>query len=701
MVRPRTLVLLYIFVLSPTLVTPQSMPRVYTVENTCPECPKPYFPSFAELPEIQYLPDPFAWADGRGRIENFSDWRVRRAEISALVQQYEIGWKPQPPLPGNLQATLINDTLRVTITEGTTSITIRAIVKMPTSGVGPYPAVIGVGWSGTGSLPSDIFTSRGIATIQYLFSDVAPWTQSARGLGNFYKLYPDTKVGYFTAWAWGVSRIIDGLERIPNSNIDLQRLAITGCSFAGKIALFSGALDERIALTIAQEPGGGGDATWRFSQTLGSSVEILSNAQSYFWYHQDLSQFNNAVTKLPFDHHQVMALIAPRALLVIGNPSMVWLAEESGYVGCRAAHQVWNALGVPDRFGFSKVGHSDHCVLPVVQRPEVIAFVEKFLLGIDTVNTNVAIHPGYTTNLSPWIPWSTPTLRNDTSYFGRTTLITPNNVMIDPDSLTLFVWQRKPEAERYYIQFSLSPLFTTTFASDSTTDTLIAKTGFVKGKKLYWRVRVKTTEGKYGPWSDFLSFTTKIPLPPKVVLAGIKQASPTRNDFLFRWRKTLYADQYQIQVSESRSFLSIYYGSVLTDTSKVYSNFMNGKTYYWRVRALNMAGEGPWSDIDSFLVVIVGINKNDYPPDTYALHQNFPNPFNPTTKVRFELPQRVSTKITVYDIRGRELYTVLNQLLDPGYHEVTIDATYLQSGMYFYRIEAGSFTQTRKMVVVK
>jgi hypothetical protein len=238
----------------------QEMPLVYEVENTGAGCPKPYLPAFNELPAIHALPDPFAWSDGRGRISNFPDWRYRRAEISAEVQNYELGNKPAPPVAGNLEASFSQGKLTVTVKERTDSLTMTAIITLPASGSGPFPAVIGVGWGGTGSLPSDIFSSRGIATIQYNFSEVAPWTQQGRGQGGFYKLYQDPKVGYFTAWAWGISRIIDGLEMVPQANIDLKHLAVTGCSFAGKIALFSGALDERIALTIAQEPGGGGDA---------------------------------------------------------------------------------------------------------------------------------------------------------------------------------------------------------------------------------------------------------------------------------------------------------------------------------------------------------------------------------------------------------------------------------------------------------
>ena len=75
----------------------QTMPLVYDVENTGADYPKPPIPSFNQLPTIQALPDPFEWADGRGRISNFSDWRYRRAEIKAQIENYEIGEKPVRP----------------------------------------------------------------------------------------------------------------------------------------------------------------------------------------------------------------------------------------------------------------------------------------------------------------------------------------------------------------------------------------------------------------------------------------------------------------------------------------------------------------------------------------------------------------------------------------------------------------------------
>jgi hypothetical protein len=100
-----------------------------------------------------------------------------------------------------------------------------------------------------------------------------------------------------------------------------------------------------------------------------------------------------------------MAIVAPRALLVLGNPDYEWLADESGYVSCKAAHEVWKAFGVPDRFGFSIVGGHMHCLLPKSQYPEVEAFVEKFLLDDKTADTNVMKSPYDYVDHSRWFEW--------------------------------------------------------------------------------------------------------------------------------------------------------------------------------------------------------------------------------------------------------------------------------------------------------
>ncbi len=382
------------------------IPLVYDKECTNSGYRVPEMPSVDKLPEIATLPDPFAWADGSGRSTAFKDWGRRRFEIASQLQHYELGMKPVVS-KDSIEATLDNDTLRVIVHENGETLLLTAPVHYP-EGDGPFPAIIGIGRP-TGSLPPQLFDKRGIAQIAFDFTQVMSHTQK-RGSEPINRLYPEqTDMGAYCAWPWGVSRLIDGLEKVgKKSRIDLSRLAISGCSFAGKMALFAGAFDERIALTIAQEPGGGGVDAWRVSETLGN-VETLGRT-SYAWFLESMRRFSGGnVNRLPVDHHELAALIAPRALLVLGNTDYEWLAEESNYVSCRAARKVWEAFGIEDRMGFSIQGGHMHCMLPESQYPEVEAFIDKFLLGKTDVDTYVTKAEMFKdVDYMKWMPWAEP-----------------------------------------------------------------------------------------------------------------------------------------------------------------------------------------------------------------------------------------------------------------------------------------------------
>jgi hypothetical protein len=88
-------------------------------------------------------------------------------------------------------------------------------------------------------------------------------------------------------------------------------------------------------------------------------------------------------------------------------------------------------------------------------------------------------------------------------------------------------------------------------------------------------------------------------------------------------------------------------------------------------------------------------------PEKYSLSQNYPNPFNPTTKIIFRLPDNAMTKLMIFDLLGREVKILINSELIAGYHEVEFNAGNLPSGIYFYRIQADGFTQTKKMILMK
>ncbi len=127
--------------------------------------------------------------------------------------------------------------------------------------------------------------------------------------------------------------------------------------------------------------------------------------------------------------------------------------------------------------------------------------------------------------------------------------------------------------------------------------------------------------------------------------------------------------------------------------------------YYQRMKAWCGSDGGlVWSALMSQPLAIN--NYSSTIPKSYQLHQNFPNPFNPETKIRFDLPENVrrqtaNMRLVIYDVLGKEVSTLINKQLESGSYEVTWNASNYNSGIYFYKLTAGSFTETKKMAVVK
>lgn len=393
----------------------RKIPYVYKVENTGAKA-SPVLPSRKEATRCDALPNPLEWADGSGRVTKFSQWKKRRGEIAREIQHYEIGTKPVVR-PSDVKARMDGDTLKVDVTVHGQTLQLKATIHYPATGNAPYPLMIGT--SGI-SLPRDIYQSRPIATMVFAERQVNNYSQFGKpaGRGNyaFDRLYPDLKDnGAYSEWAWGLSRLLDGLQMLgpKATKIDMAHIGVTGCSYAGKMALFCGAFDERVALVIAQEPGGGGAAAWRYSRWMNTQpgaqpVECLDNTD-YNWFKESLrdNYRGDSVWYLPHDHHELAAMVCPRALLMLGNPDYQWLADPSAYVSMNAAIKVWEKFGIADRVGYSIVPGHGHCQLHKDQYPEVEAFIDKFLLGKKESHTMVRIAPeSYAgIDLSRWIPW--------------------------------------------------------------------------------------------------------------------------------------------------------------------------------------------------------------------------------------------------------------------------------------------------------
>lgn len=384
-----------------------------------PACPVGPLPSYAQLVANPRLPDPFRTLGGQ-RITKKSDWACRRAELGAQLAEYELG--PRPPRPRQQSGKLIADRLEVTVGDGQKSVTFAAQIELPPNGKAPYPALIGLGRA---SLDAATLAKLGVAFIKFPNSDVAEQDNGqSRGKGAFYALHgSDHPAGAMMAWAWGVSSLIDVLETMPEAQIDARRLGVTGCSRNGKGALVAGAFDERIVLTIPQESGAGGSASWRVSDQqrldwqaagspAGQDVQTLRQiTKENVWFRSSFAQFSESADKLPFDHHSLLGLVAPRALLVVENTSMHWLGKVSSFTTSVVAHRIWQALGVPERMGFTQTGDHDHCQYAASQVPELEAYLQKFLVGGAEADTNVLkTDGGFVLDEARWVDWTTPRL---------------------------------------------------------------------------------------------------------------------------------------------------------------------------------------------------------------------------------------------------------------------------------------------------
>jgi hypothetical protein len=109
----------------------------------------------------------------------------------------------------------------------------------------------------------------------------------------------------------------------------------------------------------------------------------------------------------------------------------------------------------------------------------------------------------------------------------------------------------------------------------------------------------------------------------------------------------------------------------------------------------------PQAVVDDFEGGLTGIQNQNQTAEEFSLSQNYPNPFNPKTKIAFTIPQRSHVSLKVYDIAGREVMALVDGEMGKGSYEADVDASHLASGTYFYRLEAGNFSETKKMTVIK
>lgn len=392
-----------------------------SVESTGIDCVVPEIVDANTLPEVTRLPDPFMRMDGT-RLTKKSEWRCRRQEIHKQAEAYIYGEKP--PKPQVVTGVVSENAVNVHVEAEGTSIDFSARVVLPSEGQTPFPAIINVGGNGI-SLGESRILEQGVAIIYYNHGQVgtegqveAPVRQPNSGL--FYDIYgANHSAGLLMAWAWGASRLIDVLQDSDAALIDSSALGVTGCSRNGKGAFAVGVFDERIALTIPHETSTAGVPLYRLVDIMNTErtdhnyngLNWLSTNFAPFVYDQGTN--TSLAVKLPIDSHEMVAMIAPRGLLVLENPDATQMSAPAGHIATVAGREVYKALGVEGNVSYYSNVSGQHCSYKEQYTAPLIQNIAKFLKHES--EEPGAIVEGGNDQYEPedWILWETPTLSDD------------------------------------------------------------------------------------------------------------------------------------------------------------------------------------------------------------------------------------------------------------------------------------------------
>ncbi len=282
------------------------------------------------------------------------------------------------------------------------------------------------------------------------------------------------------------------------------------------------------------------------------------------------------------------------------------------------------------------------------------------------------------------------------------TLALPANGATGVAASPTLSWNISSGATSYALQVSTSSDFSTLVLNQTGIgSTSYAVSSLLNNTTYYWRVNA-TNAGGTSAWSSVWSFTTVVAAPSAPTLAlpangatGVA-ASPTLS-----WNISSGATSYTLQVSTSSDFSTLVVNQTGIISTSYAVSLLNNTTYYWRVNATNAGGTSGWSSVWSFATAVATSVEEiaGSIPTTYALKQNFPNPFNPTTKVQFDIPQACTVTLKVYTLLGKEVATLVSEELQAGSYKVEWDARGVPSGVYLCRMFAGSLGQTTNAAI--
>jgi len=356
----------------------------------------------SKVPEY-ILPDPLTANDGT-KITTAENWmNKRRPEILEIFKNELYGVMPDANIAklhyaerqvdeNALEGKAIRKEGTLYFNWPETEPKVEILTYLPKEGNGPFPAFLGLNFLGNhtvstepGILISDIsygtrmnlkedqetlrgkqwerwqpemVVGHGYALVTAYYEEIAPDKASDEEFGvipliNGYMksagLPDEVAPGRISVWAWGLSRILDTMETMPE--IDAKRVAVIGHSRLGKTALWAGANDPRFALVISNNSGCGGAALYR--REFGETLDRM-NVVFPYWFCKNMGKYVGKINTLPFDQHELIALIAPRPVYVASAEEDQWADPRGEFLSCLNADPVYRLFNTDGIAGVTK-----------------------------------------------------------------------------------------------------------------------------------------------------------------------------------------------------------------------------------------------------------------------------------------------------------------------------------------------------------